>query len=77
MNLIIRDVAGVEEASTAIEEGRLAGIAAATSLGYGKGTTCEEEIREIRKSLNELRSGPFGRERKRAKERVVSEYETG
>jgi len=71
------DVAGVEEASTAIEEGRVAGIAAATSLGYGKGTTCEEEIREIRKSLNELRSGPFGRERKRAKERVVSEYETG
>ena len=53
------DVSGIEEASSAMLEGRLAGIAAAESL---KGET--EETRrlkeEVRKGLQELRRGPFG-----------------
>jgi sarcosine oxidase subunit alpha len=51
------DVAGVEEASSAMVEGRLAGYSAALSLGYGKDTAVkfqEEAIEE----LKELRAGP-------------------
>jgi sarcosine oxidase subunit alpha len=51
------DVAGVEEASSAMVEGRLAGYSAALSLGYGKDTASrfqEEAIEE----LKELRAGP-------------------
>lgn len=52
------DAAGVEEASIAMEEGRLAGMAAAESLGLVKA----EDIKEaVRARLRELRSGPFGR----------------
>jgi thioredoxin reductase len=64
------DVAGVEEASTAIEEGRLAGVAAAESLGK---ITCEEAKKrkaEIWERMNQLREGPFGESRKEAKDRL-------
>ena len=53
------DVCGIEEASAAMVEGRLAGISAAVSLGYGKDTAAalkDETIRE----LDELRAGPMG-----------------
>jgi len=51
------DVGGVEEASSAMVSGRLAGYSAALSLGYGKDTGPkfqEEAIEE----LKSLRSGP-------------------
>ena len=64
------DIAGVEEASTAMEEGRLAGIAIAESLGYLSHDEAEERKGEILKRLQELRSGPFGLMRRRAKERL-------
>lgn len=64
------DVSGIEEASTALEEGRIAGIAAAESLDYlGKGEA-EEMIKTRQKSLDSLRQGPFGEKRKMAKEKL-------
>jgi len=54
------DVSGIEEASSAMVEGRLAGINAAASLGYGK-----DEAKELQKNaldeLDELRSGEVGK----------------
>ena len=53
------DVAGVEEASAAMVEGRLAGYSAAEYLGY---TTIgiEEKIQECYSQLDSLRSGEAG-----------------
>jgi len=53
------DVSGIEEASSAMVEGRLAGYSAALSLGYGRDKAPklrEEAILE----LNQLRAGPLG-----------------
>ncbi len=56
---IAGDVAGIEEASSAMVEGRLAGLCAANSLGY-----CKEDYKEQRRGLIDqlisLRSGPVG-----------------
>jgi sarcosine oxidase subunit alpha len=53
------DVAGVEEASSAMVEGKLAGLCAAKALGY-----TSEELEELRKDcleqLESLRSGHVG-----------------
>ena len=53
------DVSGIEEASSAMVEGRLAGINAAASLGYN-----EETAKQLRKDaineLDQLRSGMMG-----------------
>jgi len=51
------DVAGVEEASTALEEGRVAGIAAAARLGYLGQDEAQSIIEEYWQHLNSLRSG--------------------
>ncbi|WP_456468869.1 FAD-dependent oxidoreductase [Archaeoglobus sp.] len=53
------DVAGIEEATAAIMEGRIAGIHAATTLGYG-GDEAKQELEEAVKDLEEFRAGPFG-----------------
>lgn len=64
------DVTGIEEASTALEEGRLAGISAAAALG--KNSPCdEEEIQAIAKRLASLRGGPFAQRIQDAKQRLV------
>ena len=64
------DVSGIEEASTALEEGRLAGISAASSLG--KSSACdEEEIRTIDERLRSLRGGPFCQPIQDAKQELV------
>ena len=65
------DVAGIEEASTAMEEGRLAGVAVAESLGRIDPARAEEEKAEIWRGLDALRSGPFGAGRLRAKHEVI------
>lgn len=52
------DASGVEEASTAMMEGKIAGLQAAYDLGYGDVPV--EEQKETRHKLDELRSGPFG-----------------
>lgn len=65
------DVAGVEEASTAIEEGRLAGVAASESLGKLAPDEAQKRKNAIRVRLDELRAGPFGESRRVAKEKLV------
>ena len=65
------DVAGVEEADVAIEEGRLAGIDATEKLGYIEIKESLERKKEIVKELDQLRSGPFGENRRRAKQGLV------
>jgi len=53
------DVGGIEEASSAMVEGYLAGLNAAASLGYG-GELVEQQRQEFETQLNDLRSGPVG-----------------
>jgi thioredoxin reductase len=65
------DSSGIEEASTAIEEGRLAGLSAAESLGYISKDEFEEKADIIRKRLLSLRTGPFGEARLKAKQKLI------
>ena len=65
------DLAGVEEASSAIDEGRLAGVAVAESLGKLSKDDAKVKKDAILKSLDELRSGPFGESRHAAKEQLI------
>lgn len=53
------DVSGIEEASSAMVEGRLAGYAVAVSLGY-EVERAQKEVEAARAELVELRSGPMG-----------------
>jgi len=69
------DVAGIEEASTAMEEGRLAGISVAEDLGKIDFNTAESERKKIRERLDSLRLGPFGRARNEAKQNIESFFE--
>lgn len=68
---IAGDITGVEEASSAMEEGRLAGIACAEALGLYK----EEEAKALKERvwerLNTLRTGPFGLGRRQAKDKLL------
>lgn len=56
---IAGDVAGIEEASSAMVEGRLAGLCAAKSLGYFN-ENYEEMRADCLEQLSSLRSGPVG-----------------
>lgn len=56
---IVGDAAGIEEASSAMMEGRLAGIAAVERI-KGKSAKLEKLKKEIKADLEELRAGPFG-----------------
>lgn len=67
---IAGDLAGVEEASTAMEEGRLAGVDIAYSLGMLTKEEAEQKHEMIRKRLEALRFGPFGERRLNAKKRI-------
>jgi len=53
------DVSGIEEASSAMIEGRISGIAAAAYLGYIEPSELEEEARVQELSLEALRQGMF------------------
>lgn len=65
------DVTGVEEASSAMEEGNMAGIAAAHALGCLTDAQAAKRKDEIRQRLNTLRSGMFGAKRKAAKDQQL------
>lgn len=65
------DVTGVEEASSAMEEGRLAGISAAMGLGYLTEAQGEEKLSAVRARLDALRSGAFGATRRKSKETQI------
>lgn len=67
------DASGIEEASTAIEEGKLAGLASARSLGYISENEFDRKKEEINQRLLSLRSGIFGEARCRAKHKLIDE----
>ncbi|ADY55436.1 FAD-dependent pyridine nucleotide-disulfide oxidoreductase [Syntrophobotulus glycolicus DSM 8271] len=69
------DIAGVEEASTAMEEGRLAGIAAAEALGFSDQKTAAAQKEAVRARMETLRSGPFGAARRLAKTEIFKQRE--
>jgi hypothetical protein len=62
------DAAGIEEASTAIIEGRIAGLAIAHSLGYLDEPEFIKQRDAQLKSMVGLRSGSHGEARGKAKE---------
>lgn len=62
------DSSGIEEASTAMIEGELAGVSAAASLGYDK--NAKKLQKKCRKALEGFRSGPFGEKPKICKEKI-------
>jgi thioredoxin reductase len=68
---IAGDISGVEEASTAMEEGRLAGTACAEALGLWDREKARELKTVIRERMNALRTGPFGEGRRKAKECLI------
>ena len=53
------DAGGIEEASSAMVEGRLAGVTAAASLGFNENKAMELKKDAVRE-LAELRAGPMG-----------------
>jgi len=63
------DSSGIEEASTAMIEGELAGISAAASLGYDKNAQKLKE--KCKKALTQFRSGPFGEKPRICKEKIA------
>jgi thioredoxin reductase len=69
------DVSGIEEASTALEEGQLAGIAAASAVGR-TGARDQKELQAIADRLCGLRGGPFCQPIQDAKQKLVDLGET-
>lgn len=67
------DVTGVEEASSAMEEGNLAGVCAAHSLGYLTNDEKEKLVKDINDRLNTLRSGYFGERRRMSKQKQIED----
>lgn len=53
------DVSGIEEASSAMIEGRMAGIAAAEYLGYIEKEELDQNLEKLESALEELRQGMF------------------
>lgn len=69
------DATGVEEANTALEEGKIAGISAVESLGLISSKDAEKMRIEIWGRLEALRMGPFGERRQLEKDNILKEYE--
>ncbi|MCD6503207.1 MAG: FAD-dependent oxidoreductase [Euryarchaeota archaeon] len=67
---IAGDVSCIEEASTALMEGIIAGVNAAKSLGYTN-PRLEKEAQDVLKDLDEFRSGPRYLHIKKALEKVL------
>ena len=68
------DLAGVEEANTALDEGRLAGLCAAERIGC-RPETFDERREELAASLKALRSGEHGKKRLEGKARVTERWQ--
>lgn len=69
------DAAGVEEASVAMDEGRLAGIAAAEDLGAVSSWEVRDRKEALKRRLRLLRGGAADRPRAEAKERLAAGWE--
>jgi sarcosine oxidase subunit alpha len=62
------DSSGIEEASTAMIEGKIAGVSAALSLGYNK--NARDLIKQYITELENFRDGPFGEQSRAAKKKI-------
>ena len=62
------DSSGIEEASTAMIEGKIAGVSSALILGYDKKAKALKK--QYIEELERLREGPFGKKPKIAKEKI-------
>ncbi|AOY77864.1 NAD(P)/FAD-dependent oxidoreductase [Clostridium formicaceticum] len=71
---VVGDITGIEEANTALEEGRLAGVAIAEALGKIEPIEAEKLKGEIWERLDGLRSGPDGEVRMKAKSRQMESF---
>ena len=71
---IAGDVSGIEEASTAMEEGRLAGVSIAASLGLISGDEAKKKCEEINTRIGELRLGTHGDVRRDSKAEILRRY---
>jgi len=68
------DVTGIEEANTAMGEGKLAGMAVANSLGLLSNREYENKKEKIMSQLDSLRTGSFGEKRRIAVEAVEEKF---
>ena len=66
---ICGDLSGVEEASTALDEGRLAGLHAAMAAGFSREVTAEQ-VSCLQQNLDALRQGEHGLPRFTCKTRI-------
>jgi len=66
------DASGIEEASVAMEEGRLAATAIANDLGFIKKEQYDDLRHQIESRLIELRHGPFGENIHSAKQQIIN-----
>jgi hypothetical protein len=67
---IAGDLTGIEEAHTAIEEGKVAGISVAETLGYLSSGKALELKQKAWGHLDALREGPFGQKRAEGKVKI-------
>ena len=65
------DASGIEEASTAMVEGKIAGLSAAMELRPH--LEAEEQLNAYQTMLQAMREGPFGRKAQTAKEKIRQE----
>lgn len=68
------DVSGIEEANTAMDEGRLVGIVVAKKLGLIKKRAAVAYKNEIKNSLQSLRVGKYGYKRADAKQEIIRSF---
>lgn len=66
------DASGIEEASTAMIEGKIAGLAAAITVGHSKN---KHLVVQYQEELCHLRAGPFGEKPRIAKEKIAKQAE--
>ncbi|MEF8879634.1 MAG: FAD-dependent oxidoreductase [Candidatus Thermoplasmatota archaeon] len=63
------DSSGIEEASTAMIEGKIAGLSAVDKTGF-EIKDFEEKRKKYREEIERLRAGPFGEKPRKAKEKI-------
>jgi NADPH-dependent 2,4-dienoyl-CoA reductase/sulfur reductase-like enzyme len=71
---VVGDVTGIEEANTALEEGRLAGVGVSRQLNLISDEEAERLKKEIWDRLISLRSGSHGVARQKAKELQIEAF---
>ncbi|MPM96157.1 hypothetical protein SDC9_143314 [bioreactor metagenome] len=74
--LVAGDLTGIEEASTALDEGRLAGTRAAVGLGLLSPQAGGSRQAELQTRIAALRQGPFGARRQVCKQELWQQYHT-